>query len=358
MISTRTSGEGVDRYQTPQRCLPRRARVKILRLCGLLPALLLPLPGCEDGSVNPGNLRFGQIGEVRVQVITPLLLGEGQMQQVLTWNSNGAWTLRESISYRGRTGDEQIVRSRGNPSAFASAYASLITQVNQTPGLRLFIESLDPELDPECGPARAELTFRIRDGAREEEVAWSRCSGGSLTRLSVEGAGPDPDASRVVTAAIMTRDFTVGVDFQPAFQGSLPFGTLDEGEVTGAEVESPLVFLAEPGSSEPPSEWPAFWEAHAGDERPPVVDWLDEMVVVAAVGERFEAGDSVEVRRIVTVGEGAQAGTVVEYVERIPGDFCSPASRSVRPFHIVVAPRTQSTVRFSELATERVPCGF
>jgi len=88
---------------------------------------------------------------------------------------------------------------------------------------------------------------------------------------------------------------------------------------------------------------------------PPEVDWTREMVIVAAVGERTEAGDSVEVRRILQTGEGTQ----VEIVERVPGDFCSPASRRHFPVHVVVAPRTLLDVlRFSDVATERVPCGF
>jgi len=77
------------------------------------------------------------------------------------------------------------------------------------------------------------------------------------------------------------------------------------------------------------------------------------MALVAAVGMRTEAGDSVEVRRVLQTGEGTQ----VSLFERIPGDFCSPASRDHYPVHIIVAPRTLLPIAFSEVVQERVPCG-
>lgn len=326
------------------------------------PLLLLALAvgACEDDGSAPPNLRFGQLGEVRVRVQAPLALGTGELQQALTWTSNGAWRLRESVSYRGLTGDEHVIRPEGDPGAFASAYASLITQINETRGLELFIESLSSTLEPRCEPPRSTIMFRIRDDARDEEVSWTRCVVGTLTNMDPSRAGPDPDASRVVVAGALARDFTLGPAFTLAYRGTIPFGTLDRGESSGAELEGPRSFRSEASdASQPPAGWLQFWATHAGGtEAPPQVDWEDEMVVVAAVGQRFEAGDSVEVRRIVTVGSGAQAETVVEYLERIPGDFCSPAARTQHPFHIVVAPRTEGPIRFSQLATERVPCGF
>lgn len=315
---------------------------------------------CEDDGGPPPNLRFGQLGEVRVRIQAPLALDAGELQQVLTWNSNGAWQLRESISYRELTGDEHLVRSSGDPGAFASAYASLITQVNETRGLELFIEALSPDLEPGCEPPMTTLAFRIRDEARDEEISWTRCVMGNLANLNPAQAGPDPDASRVVVAAQFARDFTVGSGFTSAYRGTIPFGTLDRGEDSGAELQAPVSFRSDvAGSDRPPPGWGEFWAAHSGgSEPPPQVDWAREMVVAAAVGQRFEAGDSVEVRRIVTVGAAPQDETVVEYVERIPGDFCSPAARTQHPFHIVVTPRSEGPIRFTQLATERVACGF
>jgi hypothetical protein len=77
------------------------------------------------------------------------------------------------------------------------------------------------------------------------------------------------------------------------------------------------------------------------------------MAIVAAVGLRTEAGDSVEVRRILRTGERTQ----VTLYERVPGDFCSPAARDHYPVHIVVFPRTVLPIVFSEIEEERVPCG-
>lgn len=309
--------------------------------------------------MTPSNLRFGQLGEIRVQVRAPLALGAGELQQGLTWNSNGAWRIRESVSYHGLLGDEDVRGSQGDPGAFASAYASLVTQVNETQGLKLFIESLSPDLDPACEAPLSSVTFRIVDDARDEDVSWTRCTTGSLVNLGVSGAGPDPDAPRVIVAATLARDFTVGHDFNSVYRGTIPFGTLSRGDDPGDALDGPRGFRSdEPASGEAPAGWLQFWNGLPEGGEPPPVDWSHEMVMVAAVGERFEAGDSVEVRRIVTVGSGVQTSTVVEFVERVPGDFCSPAARNVRPFHVVVAPRTPGTIRFTKLATERVPCGF
>ena len=72
-----------------------------------------------------------------------------------------------------------------------------------------------------------------------------------------------------------------------------------------------------------------------------------------SVGVREEAGDSVEVRKILPVDQG----TLIEVWERVPGDFCSPASRTHVPYHVVVSPLTPEPQRFSDVRIERVPCG-
>jgi len=77
------------------------------------------------------------------------------------------------------------------------------------------------------------------------------------------------------------------------------------------------------------------------------------MVILAAVGRRLEAGDSVKVRRVLPIDQG----TRIEIVERVPGDFCSPAAREGYPFHLVVAPRAQAPIQFADPIVERVPCG-
>ena len=59
--------------------------------------------------------RFGQAGEIRVTVETPLQGGIGWLQHVLTWQSDGAWKLFEEIGYDGRVGDEHMTRNPGLP---------------------------------------------------------------------------------------------------------------------------------------------------------------------------------------------------------------------------------------------------
>jgi hypothetical protein len=313
----------------------------------------------DDDPTQIDTLRFGQIGEVTVSVRAPLAFGEGvgELQQILTWGSTGPWVLKELISYRGLQGDETVTRSEGDPRAYASAYASLITQLNETEGVVLFIDDLPPELPEPCLPGESVVAFTIWDELRQSEITWTRCTQGSLGTLETAEAGPDLAAGRVIQAAILVRDFTQGASFTSVYVGSIPFGTLDRGEESGAQLQESMAFLSVPvGNAKTPTGWEAFWRAHVGNPTalPPVVDWSQEMVLVAAVGIRSEAGDSVEVRRVLQAGDGSQ----VSLFERVPGDFCSPASRNHFPVHIVVAPRTLEPIRFSEVETERVPCGF
>lgn len=315
---------------------------------------------CGDSQGPPiGALRFGQIGEIRVSIMAPLVSGaaDGQIQQILTWGSSGSWILREIISYRGLTGDETVRRSVGDPRAYASAYASLITQLNEAAGLQLFISDLAQGLPGECPVSWTHVSVLIWDEAREQEASWTRCTQGTLATIQTSESGPDLNAGRVIQAALLVRDFTQGSRFASAYLGSVPFGTLDRVEDSGARLSEPTVFLSIPeGNPQSPTGWESFWQTHKGGlaSAPPAVDWAHEMVVVAAVGSRSEAGDSVEVRRILQTGEGTQ----IHLFERVPGDFCSPAAREHSPVHVVVSPRTREPVRFSDIVVERVPCGI
>lgn len=311
--------------------------------------------GCADDGVSPEALRFGQSGELQIQVITPLMLGAGELRQLIRWRSTGEWQLFESISYRGLRGDETRRTSRGD----AALYAALIAHVNETPELKLFVDELDPSLVPACDSVTATVILRLYDEPRGEAREWRRCGRGPLGGLTPEGAGPDPAASRVLNAAQLVRDFTVGAEggFVSAYHGSVPFGTLDRGSNSGTGQRSVIVFRTD-GGGDPvvrgAEEWPAFWRAHTGRDDPaPAVEWSREMVLFASFGERYEAGDSVEVRRVLRVLDG----TFVEVFEIVPGDFCAPAARTHTPFHLVVAPLAPTPIRFDELRIERVACG-
>ncbi len=323
-------------------------RLRSARFRRVITALSLALlASCGEGGAPLGPLRFGQLGYMYVDLEVPQQLGEGLLSQKLTWSSNGAWTLDESISYRGLLGDETIVRSKGDPKRYAADYASLITQVNDVEGLKLFIPDLPQDLDPECGPTRTRIKLTIHDNIKDEDASWTRCVDGSLSNLTGVNAGPDPAASRIAVAAIQMREGTQGSNFVSAYNGTVPFGTLDRGDDTPAPLNGPITITDH-------RSWETFWQQHDANVRPlPIVDFSKEEVVVGVVGLRNEAGDSVEVRRILEVDQG----TLIDLVERVPGNFCSPAQRTHRPFHIVVAPRTPDPLRFADVRVEEVDCG-
>jgi hypothetical protein len=318
-------------------------------------AAVLASWGCTDDGFSPnGTLRFGQIGEIRLHLSSPLptgqpvLIGQGELQQSLTWSSSGPWQLTETISYQGRVGDENTFRSVSELPA--SEYAIWITQVNDRPELSLFDPVLvDPTLQPECGATRTKLTLTIRDLPLDQNRQWVRCVEGTLGSLAIAGAGDDLGAARVAQAAFLMREavFPPPTGFRSSFHGSVPFGTAARGEDTPALISSPFVIRSF-------EAWTQFWTAHNGTVAGlPPVDFNVEMVLVATIGQRFEAGETVEVRRVLAIGEG----TLVEVVHRIPGNFCSPVSRTHRPFHVVIVPALPLPITFADIRREEVPCG-
>lgn len=317
---------------------------------------LLALPACSNGSTSPDSFRFGQDGDVRVVVETPIWAeggARGKLEQSLEWRSTGQWSLLERIAYRDESGDSTVRNSDGDPAIYASAYASLITLVNESEGVKLFVEGLDPGVDPECGSTRSRVAVRIRDPGRGRSIEWIRCAAGSLAELNPADAGPpETRAARVIQAARLAREFVLGSDFRSAYVGTVPFATLARRETSDGGTPEPAVFVGDEDG--PPSGWTEFWRTHVGAEAPGLeVDWSREMVIAATVGEVPSAGHEVEVRRILPVDRGTQ----VEVFLRKPGDFCSPASRVQTPFHVVVAPRTPEPVSFQQHRTEIFRCG-
>ncbi len=330
-------------------------RARRSALASLVAAGAVALAACaEDGPTPPGAVRFGQVGSMEVRVVSPLRgAGEpdaGQLEQVIRWESNGRWVLEEAISYRGTSGDERIVKNPREPSFYAAAYAQLNTLVNEGEGgtgLGLFIDSLTQGTEPdECGRTRTRISVEINDDLQDETAFWARCAAGTLATLDPREAEPGASAARLVEVIRLARNGTVGENFVSAYAGSVPFGTLDRGADTPSGVQGPVVFTDE-------GAFDAFWSSHAPGSEAPDVDFASEMVVAGITGVSREAGDSVEVRRILQVDDG----TVVEVWERIPGDFCTPADRTHVPFHVVVSPRTPDPVRFGDVRVETVPCG-
>ena len=96
-----------------------------------------------------GPLRFGQAGEIRVTVVAPLYLGAGELQQILTWRSDGAWKVYEEVSYLGTVGDQTLRSNPGLPFEYASIYASIIQKLNDDEGSKLIgVPELDSIRDP------------------------------------------------------------------------------------------------------------------------------------------------------------------------------------------------------------------
>lgn len=309
--------------------------------------------------MGPGNgpIRFGQAGEIRVTVVAPLYLGAGELQQVLTWRSDGAWKVYEEVSYLGVVGDQTLGSNPGLPFEYVSIYASIIQKLNDDDGFKLLgVPELDAIKDPRCTGGMSRVTVQIRDETSGTTREWTRCAQGKLANLITQGSGPDVVASRVVQAAIFVRNSTVGDDFLSTYSGSLPFATVERATESGAGLRESKHFRS-PNSacSEAPADWSDFWGSHVKSamREPPEVDWCTQMVLVAAVGERHEVGDSVEVRRVLAIGEG----TRFEVAERGPGDFCAPARRTTTPIHIVVAPKSPEPITPVVLTPERVPCG-
>jgi hypothetical protein len=319
---------------------------------GVALAGVLFAAGC-DGTSAPGELGpFGATGEIRVDIQVATPGGTGRVETTLLWLSDGRWALAERIYHEGVMGDEVIRRSRGNPGDLAAEYRALITQLNESPALRLF-GSVNPELNPTCDPPQTRVDVAILDTRRNALARWTRCATGGLYTLSAPSAGPDAAAARVVTAAQLVRGFTVGDAGRSAFEGSLSFGTLAKGEDSPARPLQSRVFLSTGG--EPPSDFVSFWAQLMGPSTPlPEVFWDREMVLLAAGGVRDEAGRAIRVRRVLPVG----SATLVEVVEDIPGDFCSPASATRYPFHLVRAPRGPVPITYGEILPNRFPCGI
>ena len=346
----------------PVELTPFQGLVKAKRATLAAGALLVTvvLLGCEGGTILLPAPPFGQLGQIQVEVRS-LLPGEardGYLDEILIWASNGPWLLTERVSYEGNLGAEAMRASKLNPGELAREYRSLIQQLTQTQGLRLFGEAVPHELEPECGDPlpSTRVVFTIRDDLRDEVASWTRCAEGTLFTFEPGSAAPDAGASRVITAGQLTRFFTLGEASASTYSGTVPFAALEQGDDSPARAGAPRAFVSEDDVA--PADFVQFWADHAGPAAPlPRVDWDVEVVLLIAVGLRREAGDVVRVRRVLPLG--AANGTRVEVIERVTGDFCSPAAANIFPFQIVIVPAEDLhlPIQFTQPQVERIPCG-
>jgi hypothetical protein len=322
----------------------------LARLVGAVGVVAMLVLGCSDEPIGPDEQPFGRIGDVRIEVLSPTQGGNGQVSHVVEWSSNGPWRSTERIFYRGLLGDETVLRSGGDRTSLARTYAVWIDLVNDTPSVALF-GRVDPALRPVCPPPTSRVTLTIVDRTLADSIAWTRCSEASLPSLSGAGAGPDANASRVVQAAALARDFTLALqkNFRYQYPGSVPFATIERGGESARPLSVPRVIENE-------QNWRLFWEHLTGtQELPPAVNFGADVVLVGTVGAREEAGDSVEIRGVFPVTTGTQ----VSLWERRPGHFCTPARDTHVPYHIVIAPANDlpRPIFFSDASLDTVPCG-
>jgi hypothetical protein len=324
----------------------------------VLAGALLTL-GCDDGN-GPAELPLGRTSKVQIGVRTPYIrqgtLEEiGALEQGVVWKSNGTWQLTERISYKGILGDETVRRSTEDAGALAQRYANWIALVNARGGPLQIVDFVSPDVVPICGPSQSRVTVEIADSRRSTSTRWSRCGDGTLGTLTHEAVGPDSTgAVRVIEAVRQLRHATLDLDREflrkrYAYEGSLPFRTIERGELTKAPLLVPRLI-------EDQASYAAFWAQYMTATLPPVVDFSTDVVLVAAVGTRQEAGDSVEIRRVLQI----DFGTKIELWERRSGNFCTPAPRSHTPFHVAIAPIavTKRPVFFElEQQPDFVPCG-
>ncbi len=307
-------------------------------------ALMAGVSACES-PVEAGL--FGLMGALSVQVDAPIT-NDGSLTQTLAWFSDGAWRFEERISYRGLAGDQHVIENRGLPSRYEVAYAQVIAEIGVGLDGPIGLPAMDTIGDVICPKGKSRVTVEVADHRELSTRRWVRCAFGALGNLTPGGAGPDLIGSRVASVAIRARRLVLGQTWQSVYSGSIPFLTLEKGDQPGFEVDT-RAFVGSGG--EPPPAWSEFWDRLSDEAEWPVsIDWSNEFVLVASGGTREEAGDSVEVRRVLrTLDE-----TRVEAVLRTPGHFCAPAARRGRPYHVVLAPKSLP-VHFRTVV-ERVSC--
>ncbi len=324
----------------------RRGAAAVLLAAGMAAAV----SGCQnDGTAPTDALRFGQLGEATIELETPVLgdsTFDGTLRQSIQWHSSGEWRIQESLSYQGKLGDANESVSVGDLTNSAGAYQSWIVEVNDDPAEKI-VGYADEDWNPVCEPYETRVTVTIHDEARGETKDWKRCAQGSLAQLDPFAAGGYRATSRVIQSVVLVRDWTVGRSFRPVYAGSRPFATLERGEDLPGGLSA--------GAIRDPTAWSTFWSALHPDSTtpPPSVDFSRQVVLVGVGKPWDEAGDSIEVRRVLPV----EFGTKVEVVERRPATFCSPAKRPLhRPYHVVVTPEVPAPVQFNQVSLEKVPC--
>jgi hypothetical protein len=174
------------------------------------------------------------------------------------------------------------------------------------------------------------------------------CASGSTIRVAEEDEAPaepvslapapepDPGAQAVAEAAPTPEAPAPNPDslVEPSAQGYAPYGNASSVEIrrigqwshTGIGEARRLVIRDA-------NAWAAFWsELGAGDR--PDVDFTQNVVIVAATGQRRSGGYEIAVDRI----DQRDGQLTIEVVETAPGPNCLTTGAVTQPVDVVVVP--------------------
>lgn len=119
--------------------------------------------------------------------------------------------------------------------------------------------------------------------------------------------------------------------------GSAPmkFTSLDRGVISRIETSRTVAVRTL-------AEWAALWKEHAGESKPPAVDFSKAMVIGVFAGMRPTGGHAIEITQI----EARDGEVVVTYRERRPGPDDITTQALTYPFHLVRTEQRSGKVTF------------
>jgi hypothetical protein len=128
----------------------------------------------------------------------------------------------------------------------------------------------------------------------------------------------------------------------PAEGTPVKFTTVARG--TTSQIEEPRTAVIRTND-----EWTTLWKAHAGDEKPPMVDFTQSMVIAVFSGTKPTAAHTVEISNIAATA----TEILVTYREGKPKADDMVAQMLTQPFHIVTTQARPGKVTFRPAVTSR-----
>jgi hypothetical protein len=115
----------------------------------------------------------------------------------------------------------------------------------------------------------------------------------------------------------------------------MKFTTLDRGVTSRIETSRTIAVRTA-------AEWAALWKEHAGDSKPPAVDFSKAMVIGVFAGMRPTGGHAMEITQI----DARDGDVMVTYRELRPGPDDITTQALTYPFHLVRTERRSGKVTF------------